>query len=80
MVVSYYFIKLWFQAYSFKAAPEQLRAPRVVKVGLIQNSIVLPTSDSYAAQREAIMKRVATMIESSASLGVNIVCLQVQCT
>lgn len=31
------------QGYVFEAAPEQLRAPRVVRVGLIQNKIILPT-------------------------------------
>ncbi len=40
------------QAYSFKAAPEQLREPRVVRLGLIQNKIVLPTTASYAAQKQ----------------------------
>lgn len=31
------------QGYVFEAAPEQLRPPRIVRVGLIQNKIVLPT-------------------------------------
>lgn len=31
------------QGYVFEATPEQLRAPRVVRVGLIQNKIILPT-------------------------------------
>lgn len=31
------------QGYAFEAAPEQLRVPRVVRVGLIQNKIILPT-------------------------------------
>ena len=38
--------------YSFVAAPEQLRAPRIVRAGLIQHSIVLPTTDPYPAQRQ----------------------------
>ena len=40
------------QAYAFRAAPEQLREPRVVKIGLIQNSIKLPTTAPYAEQRQ----------------------------
>jgi hypothetical protein len=40
------------QAYSIKAAPEQLREPRVVRLGLIQNKIVLPTTAPYAAQKQ----------------------------
>ena len=38
------------QAFTFKAAPEQLRAPRIVRVGLVQNKIVLPTTAPYAEQ------------------------------
>ncbi|KAL0186835.1 hypothetical protein M9458_018505, partial [Cirrhinus mrigala] len=31
------------KGYVFEASPEQLRQPRTVRVGLIQNKIVLPT-------------------------------------
>lgn len=34
----------------FDAAPEQLRPPRKVRVGLIQNHIVLPTDAPVAEQ------------------------------
>lgn len=37
-------------AYSFGSFPEQLRPGRIVRVGLIQNKIVLPTSASIADQ------------------------------
>lgn len=40
------------QAYRFTAAPEQLRPPRVVRVGLVQNSIQVPTTAPYAEQRQ----------------------------
>jgi hypothetical protein len=40
------------KAYCFKAAPEQLRPPRPVKIGLIQNKIVLPTTYPYAQQAQ----------------------------
>ena len=40
------------QAYRFHAAPEQLRPPRVVRVGLVQNSIKAPTSAPYVEQRQ----------------------------
>jgi len=36
--------------YAILAAPESVRAPRVVRVGLIQNKIVLPTSDPVLKQ------------------------------
>jgi len=64
------------QAYRFLAAPEQMRAPRVVRIGLVQHKIVLPTSEPYAKQREAIWNRVGKMIESAGTAGVKILCLQ----
>jgi hypothetical protein len=40
------------QAYKFSAAQEQLRPPRVVRVGLIQHSIKASTSAPYREQRQ----------------------------
>ncbi len=37
----------------FRAAPMQLRAPRVVRIAVIQNKIVLPTTAPYADQAKA---------------------------
>ena len=41
------------KAFQFNAAPEQLRAPRVVRIGLLQNQIVLPTTAPYLDQAKA---------------------------
>lgn len=38
------------QGYGFEAALEQLRRPRIVRVGLIQNKIPLPTDTAVAVQ------------------------------
>lgn len=38
------------QGYGFGAEPEQLRPPRIVRVGLIQNKIQLPTDAPVAEQ------------------------------
>lgn len=40
------------QAYRFEAAAEQLRAPRVVRVGLVQNACPAPTTAPFAEQRQ----------------------------
>jgi hypothetical protein len=40
------------QAYRFEAAPEQLRPPRIVRVGLVQHSIKLPTTAPFLEQRQ----------------------------
>ena len=52
------------QKYKFSAAKEQLRPPRVVKVALLQNEIVLPTTDPFAHKKEAIHALVGKMIEA----------------
>ena len=66
------------QAYGMveAAAEEQLRARRIVRIGAIQNKIVLPTTEPVYRQRDAIFKRVEQMIKAAALCGVNIVCLQ----
>jgi beta-ureidopropionase len=40
------------QAYQFKAAAEQLRPPRIVRIGLIQHGIIKPTTAPFAEQRQ----------------------------
>ncbi|XP_053557964.1 beta-ureidopropionase [Bombina bombina] len=64
------------QGYAFEAAEEQLRRPRIVRVGLIQNKIPLPTTDPVIAQVSALHKRIAKIVEVAAMCGVNIVCFQ----
>lgn len=63
-------------AYSFTAAKEETRKPRTVKVGLIQNSIVLPVDQPLTKQRDAIFEKVSNLIHVAADEGVQIVCLQ----
>lgn len=38
------------QHYAFGAAPEQLRAPRPVRIGLIQHAMPVPATAPYAEQ------------------------------
>ena len=40
------------QQFAFSAAPEQLRPPRIVRIGLIQHSIAVETTQPYAVQRQ----------------------------
>ncbi|KAI0501004.1 hypothetical protein KFK09_019222 [Dendrobium nobile] len=64
------------QAFCFRADEESLRQPRVVRVGLIQNSIVLPTTAPFNEQKKAIIHKVKSMIDAAGASGVNIICLQ----
>ncbi|KAJ4963561.1 hypothetical protein NE237_023500 [Protea cynaroides] len=64
------------QAFCFSAAKESLREPRIVRVGLIQNSIALPTSAPFLDQKRAIFQKVKLIIDAAGASGVNILCLQ----
>lgn len=64
------------QAYCFQAQKEFLREPRIVRVGLIQNCITLPTTAPFIEQRRAIFQKLKPIIETAGASGVNILCLQ----
>ncbi|XP_048506612.1 beta-ureidopropionase isoform X3 [Athalia rosae] len=64
------------QGWKFDASKEQLRPPRIIRVGLIQHSIVLPTTSPVKDQREAIYQKITAYVTEAASCGVNILCLQ----
>lgn len=55
---------------------EEIRPPRLVRVGLIQHSIVLDTSAAIVEQRAAITAKIETYIKDANANGVRIVCLQ----
>ncbi|XP_023530433.1 beta-ureidopropionase-like isoform X1 [Cucurbita pepo subsp. pepo] len=64
------------QAFCFHADKESVREPRIVRVGLIQNSIALPTTAPFSNQKRAIFEKVKPIIEAAGASGVNILCLQ----
>lgn len=64
------------KGYLFECDKEQLRVERRVRVAVIQNAIVLPTTAPVAEQRHAIHKRVGTMVQAASQAGANIVCFQ----
>lgn len=63
-------------AYKFEAAPEQRRAPRVVRAGVIQTQIVKPTDAPIQEQYEAIADRTEQLIHAAGAMGVNVLGLQ----
>lgn len=64
------------QAFCFRAEKELLRQPRIVRVGLVQNSIALPTTAPFLDQKKALFEKVKPMIDAAGASGVNILCLQ----
>ncbi|XP_050025559.1 beta-ureidopropionase isoform X4 [Dermacentor andersoni] len=68
--------KFELKGYRMTAEKEEMRPPRVVRLGLVQNRIVLPTTEPVAAQREALHRRIETIVEAAALCGVNVICFQ----
>jgi beta-ureidopropionase len=64
------------KGYIFESEKEQIRAEKRVRVAVIQNAIVLPTSDPVEDQRHAIHERVGLMVQAAFHAGANIVCFQ----
>lgn len=64
------------KAFKFAAAREQLRSPRIVRIGLIQNAIGTHTSAPVLEQYKAIETKVRRMIDAAGSMKVNVLCLQ----
>lgn len=64
------------QAYGIDAAVEQARPKKTVRIGAIQNAIVLPTDAPIIKQRDAIFERVGKLIHAAYVCKCNIVCLQ----
>lgn len=64
------------RGYRVPCPGEQSRMPRIVRVGIIQNRIVRPTTDPIEQQRQAIHLRIAEILEVAAKAGVNVVCFQ----
>nr|XP_034833483.1 beta-ureidopropionase-like [Maniola hyperantus] len=62
-------------AYSFSAAKE-VRKPNILRLGLIQHSIVLPTDSAVCEQRKAIFDKIEKIIAVAATENVRIICLQ----
>ena len=63
-------------AYRFPSTPEQRRAPRIVRVGVIQNQIVEPTHAPVEQQFQALCDRVEKMVHAAGAMGCNVLGLQ----
>ncbi len=63
-------------AYRFGSASEQLRAPRRVRVGVIQTQIVEPTDAPIETQFQALCRRTEQLIHAAGAMGCNVLGLQ----
>ncbi|XP_022662931.1 beta-ureidopropionase-like [Varroa jacobsoni] len=63
-------------AYSMHAANEDSRAPRRVRIAVIQNKIQVPTDQPLSAQRNAILDRIEIFTAAAALCGTNVICYQ----
>lgn len=62
--------------YAFERSKEQLRAPRVVRVGAIQHKIALSPSAPVKDQISAAHKKIGDIIDAAGACGVNVLCMQ----
>ncbi|XP_063396601.1 beta-ureidopropionase-like [Mytilus trossulus] len=60
----------------FTAEKESLRQPRIVRIGAIQNQIIIPTTEPVPKQIESLHNRISEIIEVASLCGVNVICLQ----
>jgi beta-ureidopropionase len=64
------------KGYKMACAPEQVRKERIVRIGLIQNSIVEETTAPVLDQYQAIEKKMEKLIHLASLGGANVICLQ----
>jgi len=63
-------------AYNFPCNPEQLRTPRLVRIGAFQNKLPLATDAPIVEQRTALYKLAENAITLAAKSNVNVLCFQ----
>jgi beta-ureidopropionase len=64
------------QAFKTPCTPDQRREPRIVRIGCIQNSCPLATTEPLDAQYRAIEAKVEKLLDAAGAMGCNVVCLQ----
>lgn len=64
------------KGFQISAAKEELTPPRIVRIGVVQNSIAADPSESIACQRAALHDKISRMTEAAAECGVNVLCYQ----
>lgn len=68
--------KFEIQAFRFRCKEEQLRLPRIVRIGAFQNELPIPASSTIKEMRSAMYKMAESIITSAAQLNVNVFCFQ----
>ncbi|VDL89104.1 unnamed protein product [Schistocephalus solidus] len=58
------------------ASEEQLRSPRLVRIGAIQHIMPLPPTAKVQDQISAVHKKIGDLIDAAAQCGVNVLCFQ----
>ncbi|XP_066149186.1 beta-ureidopropionase [Euwallacea fornicatus] len=64
------------KAYGIPCPEEQLRSPKIVRVGLFQHQIPLPATSKIQNMKEAMFKMAKEVIHTAAQMDVNVFCFQ----
>lgn len=65
-----------FRSFRINAKPEDIRLPRVTRIGVVQNKIQSSTCDNVKSQIDVIHKHMGKILDLAGKVGVNVVCLQ----
>lgn len=68
--------KFVIKSYKFDAIKEDLRKPRIVRIGAVQTCLAVPTTEPVGVQRQKAFEKVTKIIEAAAFENVNVLCLQ----
>lgn len=64
------------KAYQFRAQEEEMRPPRKVVMGLVQNSIAAPTTEPFKVQKQGLIEKIERICDLAGESGVQVLCLQ----
>ena len=64
------------KAFQFEAAEEELRQPRKVVMGLVQNSIDVATTEPFKVQKQSLIDKIESICDLAGKSGVQVLCLQ----
>lgn len=70
------FARFEVQGYKFSCKEEQVRLPRVVRIGAFQNELPVTATSTIKEMRAAVYKMAESAITAAAYLDVNVFCFQ----
>lgn len=64
------------KAFQFTAKKEDMRKPRIIRVGACQNALAVATTEPVHVQLASLHEKITKFIIAAAASNVNIICFQ----